>query len=57
MSAEYHTDSVQVSVWSESARACADLKSADRCDRADELVMCIVAEIIKKGLNPRDYFS
>lgn len=41
--------------WSDATIACSDLKSADRCDRAEELVMCTINKLIGDGLDPMSF--
>lgn len=53
---EHYADAVQADAWNEVKAKCSQIKTADRCERASELSMCIGAEIIKKGLDPREFF-
>lgn len=51
----YGNDDDKATKWNNAAKQCTDLKSADRCDRAEELVMCTILKITSEGLNPKDF--
>lgn len=58
MAKQYYTDASLATVWIESSVTCASkVQTTDRCERANDYVLCIAGEIINKGLDPRAFFD
>lgn len=44
-------------IWRNATMGCTDLKSTDRCERADEFLFCIVLKLEAQGLEPSSFLS